>query len=131
MFKGGEGKAAMEEAGISVYAHSPDNYGDKGAGFFMLWLSGMEVEMLGRRGTLTLLDKNVMFYLLIFLLGIISLFLAQREGSYASSCCSFRSNKQTNKQMLQSLKGTSKTEYNINSVTLLQLIFSPSLPGCY
>ena len=57
---GGKGKEVMEKAGISVYSHSKDNYGDKGAGFFMLWHEGIEVEMLGRKGgLLTLTHEGV------------------------------------------------------------------------
>ncbi len=36
-----------------MYNHKTDNYADKGAGYFMLWRNGIEIEMLGRRGTLS------------------------------------------------------------------------------
>jgi len=50
---GGVAYESLKEAGISVYSHSVDSYGEKGVGYFMLWKGGVEVEMLGRRGNLS------------------------------------------------------------------------------
>ena len=35
---------------------SADNYKDKGAGFFMMWIGELGVEVMGRRGNLSLQD---------------------------------------------------------------------------
>ncbi len=53
--EGSPGSEAMVASGVTVFGRSPDNYGDKGAGYFKLWYGGVEVEMLGRRGNGSLL----------------------------------------------------------------------------
>jgi len=44
---GGEAKKLLEEAGISLYKYSEDMYHIKGAGSFLMFYGGVEVEMLG------------------------------------------------------------------------------------
>jgi len=45
--EGGEAKRMLEEAGISLYKYSNDMYNVKGAGSFLMFYGGVEVEMLG------------------------------------------------------------------------------------
>ena len=52
--EGGMGRYILEQEGISMYGWSEDNYWDKGAGHFQLSYQGLEFELMGKRGNLTL-----------------------------------------------------------------------------
>ena len=51
---GGMGRFILEQEGISMYGWSEDNYWDKGAGHFQLSYQGLEFELMGKKGNLTL-----------------------------------------------------------------------------
>lgn len=50
----GKGRLLLDHADISLYGLQDDNYGDKGAGYFKLSYRGIEVEMSGVRGSISL-----------------------------------------------------------------------------
>ena len=50
----GKGSLALARAGIELSRRSADCYYDAGAGYFVMTFDGIEVEVLGRRGDLTL-----------------------------------------------------------------------------
>ncbi|XP_059082520.1 uncharacterized protein LOC131880039 [Tigriopus californicus] len=50
----GKGQMFLKHADISIYGIQDDNYSDKGAGYFKLGYKGIEVEMSGVRGSISL-----------------------------------------------------------------------------
>ena len=50
----GIGRFILEQEGISLGGWNQDNYWDKGAGHFQLSYQGLEFELMGKRGNLTL-----------------------------------------------------------------------------
>ena len=56
--EGGIGRFILEQEGISMYGWSEDNYWDKGAGHFQLSYQGLEFELMGKRGNLTLMPGS-------------------------------------------------------------------------
>ena len=56
----GEGRRMFREAGISCGRLWPDNYADKGAGYFLATYNGIEFEMMGKLNKLSLDEVKLM-----------------------------------------------------------------------
>ena len=57
--EGGIGRFILKQEGISIFGWNEDNYWDKGAGHYQLSYQGLEFELMGKRGNLTLKQGEV------------------------------------------------------------------------
>ena len=57
--EGGIGRFILKQEGISIFDWNEDNYWDKGAGHYQLSYQGLEFELMGKRGNLTLKPGEV------------------------------------------------------------------------
>ncbi len=53
---GGKARKILEIEGITLFGWSEDNYWDMGAGHYQMSYGGLEFELMGKRGNLTLKD---------------------------------------------------------------------------
>ena len=55
----GIGRFILKQEGISIFGWNKDNYWDKGAGHYQLSYKGLEFELMGKRGNLTMRQGEV------------------------------------------------------------------------